>query len=159
YRQAIGMPRSVTESMLAAAYFKRVPTADQKTNLEQWLSGHRDGFFTVTPRRKQLARVAPFDRFEEREDSLLAKDRGWFGWLYGLLCAFVHARPAHADANGIVLETTNGGMWRSNGPVYVPRAFEFWEALYFDTMLLALLLAGLSDERLPRLEQPNAVPF
>jgi hypothetical protein len=159
YRQAIGVLRSITESMLAAAYFKRVPVADQKTNLEQWLSGHKDGLFAVGPRRKQLARVAPFDRFEERDASFLSRDDGWFAWLYGLLCAFVHARPAHADANGIVLYTTNGGMWSSNGPIYVARAFEFWEVLYFDAMLLALFLAGLSDERLPRLERPNDVPF
>jgi hypothetical protein len=156
YRQSIGVLRSVLESMLAAVYFKKL--SGKQDELTQWLNGHEDGRFQVGRARKELVLIDPLRRFESAQDSLLGQG-GWYPWLYGLLCAFVHGRPAHAEHGGTVLATTNSDMWQSNGPIYVPQAYDFWELNFFDAMLLSMLLAGLSDERLVNLERPQVTPF
>jgi hypothetical protein len=155
YRQSIGTLRSVVESMLAAVYFKRFGDPE---GLEAWLGGHEERRFGIGSARQRLRTLTPFNTFGEDEESLLG-DEGWLSWLYGLLSAFVHGRPTHVDESGVVLATTNAGIWQSNGPIYVPRAFEFWETLFVDTMLLALLLAGLSDERIAAPKEPYDVGF
>jgi hypothetical protein len=149
YRQAIGGLRSVLETTLAGLYFKVQPN---DAVLDKWLEGAEDRPFPTTTTRRTLSRTEPFCSLGKGDEAFLA-DNGWFASLYALLCAFIHGRPAHTNRDGISIETTNGGMWRSNGPVYVQQAFAFWSALYFDTMLLGALLCGLADQRL--VEQPG----
>lgn len=155
YRQAIGTLRAVSEAMLGAAYLKK--RADPAAHAA-WINGKTEGRVIVRRYRTELAGVDPYARFEQHDDSLFG-DKGWFAWLYEIQSAFVHGRPAHASSAGVTLDTTNAGMWQSNGPIYEPRAFEFWATMFFDTMLLAVLLAGLSDEALVMVLKPSAIPF
>ncbi len=153
YRQAIGSLRPALEAMLAALHFGVHP--DGRT-LEQWLEGHEDGRFSSGRVRPQLAREVPFSRFERSGRALLA-DGGWYSWLYAILSAFLHGRPAFTDQAGGRIETTNAGLWASNGPIYSSDAFELWARVFFDALLLSALLAGLAEERLVRRESPHDI--
>lgn len=155
YRQAIGTLRPALEAMLAAAYFKVLPNQRAFAN---WRQGNQAGRLWIKTVRRKLVRCEPFPRFESPNDELLA-DGGWFAWLYGILSEFLHGRPAHTDEAGTRIETTNGGMWNSNGPIYAKDAFVLWSRLYFNTLLLSVLLAGLADERLVRLPKPHDIAY
>jgi hypothetical protein len=155
YRQSIGTLRAVLEAMLAAAYLKK--RTDPSANAA-WMNGEFEGRVIVGQYRRKLAETDPYSRFELEDHSLFG-DKGWFAWLYEMLSAFLHGRPTLATTGGIMLETTNAGMWQSNGPLYKARAFEFWAMLFFDSMLLAALLAGLSDEALVKVAHPSGISF
>ncbi|MFZ1155357.1 MAG: hypothetical protein WAN93_10680 [Solirubrobacteraceae bacterium] len=155
YRQSIGTLRPALEAMLAAVYFKVLPNKRSFTN---WQHGNQAGRLWIKTVRRKLAQCDPFPRFEESGDELLA-DGGWVVWLYGILSEFLHGRPAHTDDAGKRIETTNGGMWNSNGPIYAEDAFVLWSRLYFNTLLLAVLLAGLADPRLVRVTKPNDITY
>jgi hypothetical protein len=43
----------------------------------------------------------------------------------------------------------------SNGPIYRDDVFEFWERLYFNSLLLSAPFAGLADTRLTTLATPT----
>jgi hypothetical protein len=45
--------------------------------------------------------------------ALIFKPKGWLETLYEALCAYTHSRPDSSD----------GEMWRSNGPIYVGAVF------------------------------------
>lgn len=156
YRQAIGMLRAPVEAMLAAADFSARPDPQR---LAQWLQGREEGRISVPKVRRALRKLEPYVRFEQEADSRLLGDDGWLTWLYGVLCAFVHGRPALTDAMGTSIETTNGGMWQSNGPVYAPRAFTFWSTLYFDSLLACALLAGLTEPRIIAVAEPSDIGY
>jgi hypothetical protein len=141
--------------MLAAAYLKKRPDPEAHA---AWMNGSFEGRVIVGRYRRDLAGTDPYSRFEREDDSLLG-DEGWFAWLYETLSAFVHGRPAHLATGGVTLETTNAGIWQSNGPLYKPRPFEFWATLFFDSLLLAALLAGMSDEALVKVAHPSVISF
>ena len=122
------------------------------------VGGERAGRLFVSRIRHTLDKQQPFSDFGEPGQTLMA-DGGWFAWLYGILSAFLHGRPAHTDEGSIRIETTNGGMWGSNGPVYAEQPFVLWSRLYFNALLLSVLLAGLADPRLVRAEEPSDVPY
>jgi hypothetical protein len=155
YRQAIGSLRPALEAMLAAVYFTAHPDHDA---VAQWLEGHEDGRFWIRRVRLQLANEEPFCRFERSEGELFA-DGGWFAWLYGILSAYLHGRPAFTDQAGTRLETTNAGLWNSNGPIYSEEAFVLWSRVFFDTLLLSALFVGLADTRIVHLERPSDIPY
>jgi hypothetical protein len=154
YRQAIGTLRAALEGMLAALYFSVTP--DQAAS-DEWLAGTNEGRVWVRKVRLKLRESEPFSRFEQEVEWPLLADAGWFAWLYETLSAFVHGRPAHTDKSGRRMETTNSGLWESNGPIYHDGAFEFWARLYFNSTLLSTLLAGLANPKLTTLAQPTGL--
>jgi len=153
YRQAIGTLRAVLESMLAAL---DLSVRNEPAAVSAWLEGAHDGMFWTSRVRRRLSNLEPFSQFRTEEDSLFA-DAGWFAWLYEVLCAFVHGRPAHTNAAGRRIETTNGGLWQSNGPIYVDDVFDMWARLFFNTMLISALMAGLSRPALVALSTPTGL--
>jgi hypothetical protein len=155
YRQALGTLRPAVEAMLAAVYFKVLP---DEAAFTKWLEGDHTGRFFVKRVRQKLDKREPFCNFGKPGETLMA-DAGWFAWLYGILSAFLHGRPAHTDETGRRVETTNGGMWEGNGPIYAENAFVLWSRLYFNALLLSVLLAGLADTRLVRHAKPSDVSY
>ncbi|HEV3321491.1 MAG TPA: hypothetical protein VG147_04790 [Solirubrobacteraceae bacterium] len=155
YRQAIGSLRPALEAMLAAVYFS---VHREQDTIDQWLEGHEDARFWIGRVRRQLAAEAPFLQFE-REDGALFADNGWFAWLYGIQSAFLHGRPAFTDQAGTRIETTNAGLWNSNGPIYSHEAFVLWSRVFFNSLLLSALFVGLADSRIVRLSKPNDVSY
>lgn len=154
YRQAIGTLRAALEGMLAALHF--CVASDQEAT-DEWLAGTDEGRVWVRKVRLKLRTMEPFVGFEQEVEWPLFADGGWFAWLYELLSAFVHGRPAHTDKAGRRMETTNGGLWQSNGPIYHDGAFEFWARLYFNATLLSALMAGLANPKLTALAKPTGL--
>lgn len=66
----------------------------------------------------------------------------WIGDLYGRLSEYAHARPGR---------TALGDIWRSNGPIYVPRAIHAVHLMFVETFRAGCILAclGLPSLRLP----------
>lgn len=149
YRQALGTLRAALESLLAALDFS---VRDDPSAVAAWLEGSDEGRFWASRVRRRLAQLEPFRSFRTEEDSLFGEP-GWFAWLYDLLCAFVHGRPAHTVAAGHRIDTTNGGLWDSNGPLYVGGVFDMWARLFFDVMLMSALMVALARPALTQLEQ------
>jgi hypothetical protein len=154
YRQAIGTLRAALEGMPAALHFSVV--SDQAA-IDEWLAGTDEGRLWVRKVRLKLSESEPFAQFEQQVNWPLFADGGWFAWLYETLSAFVHGRPAHTSKSGRRMETTNGGLWGSNGPIYHDGAFEFWARLYFNAILLSALLAGLAKPELTTLAKPSSL--
>lgn len=154
YRQAIGTLRAALEGMLAALDFS---VASDVGAIDEWLAGTDEGRVWVRKVRLKLSTREPFSGFEQQVEWPMFADGGWFAWLYETLSAFVHGRPAHTDKSGHRMETTNGGLWQSNGPIYHDGAFEFWARLYFNSLLLSALMAGLANPRLTKLAKPTGL--
>ena len=68
--------------------------------------------------------------------------------------------PALLMEEGHQIPTSNVGLWGgSNGPVYEPRSVRLWSAFFFDIALLCLLLVGLAEDRILKLEKPEEIGF
>jgi hypothetical protein len=152
YRQAIGTLRAVLESLLAALDFS---IRDDPSAVSHWLEGAYEGMFWTSRVRRRLSKLEPFSSFTSDEWSLFA-DSGWFAWLYDLLCAFVHGRPAHTTVDGNRIETTNGGLWQSNGPIYVTGVFDMWSRISSTRCSSARSWSALRARRSPRSRHPPA---
>ena len=155
YRQAIGGLRLVVEGMLTGAYFRALP--DEK-HYEEWIDGRREGQVWMRDIREELAAVSPYSELDKPDGALVGRD-GWINDLYQRLSAYSHGRPFYTDDAGNKVPTTNVEMWQSNGPVYEPRAFSLWSRFFMDSVLLAVLLAGLAEPGLADLKQPEDIPY
>jgi hypothetical protein len=62
--------------------------------------------------------------------ALMLKPNGWLEVLYQELCAYTHSRPDSSD----------GEMWRSNGPIYVTAAFNLVFQLQASTYAASYVL-------------------
>ena len=58
--------------------------------------------------------------------------------LFRELCDFTHGGPTF----------TNADIWQSNGPIFVPNAFEKWAVAFIKTYALAILEAKLAEPKL-----------
>jgi hypothetical protein len=141
--------------MLAGLLFAVHPNEEE---MSQWLGGHEEGRFGVRRARLRLAKDKRFSRFEGRDEELFA-DGGWFAWLYGILSAFLHGRPAFTDQAGTRIETTNTGLWNSNGPIYSEEAFVLWARIFFNSLLLSALFVGLADARIVHFTKPSDISY
>lgn len=111
--------------------------------------------------RPKLASVHPYSRFEDSQEEVpfLGK-RGWVNFLYQRLNTFSHGRPQYTDEDGRRIPTDNVGLWGgSNGPVYERRSVRLWSVFYFDVGLLCLLLIGLAEPGILRIEKPTELPY
>jgi hypothetical protein len=80
------------------------------------------------------------------QESILFKQDGWISALYAELCSFVHVRP----------DSTDGAIWRSNGPIYGPDGFHACVDLLTRTYAAAYLFCKISR---PDLQVPEASKF
>jgi len=68
-------------------------------------------------------------------------------------------KPLIAE-DGSTVPTTNIGLWGgSNGPVYEPKSVRLWSAYFLDVSLLCVLLVGLADPRIVKIETPTEAPY
>jgi hypothetical protein len=77
---------------------------------------------------------------------LIFKPNGWVEALYNELCAYTHSRP----------DSTDGEMWRSNGPIYVTAAFNLVFKLQASTYATCYVLAKVGR---PHLVLPSDSKF
>jgi hypothetical protein len=158
YRQAIAGLRPAMEATMAGAYFRAFPNLSKFT---KWADGHEGGELWMREMRRALVGVAPYARFEgSANDAAFLGKSGWVNLLYQRLSTFSHGRPQYTDEDGNRVPTDNVGLWGgSNGPVYEPRSVRLWSAFYFDVGLISLLLTGLAEPRVLRVERPNDLPY
>ena len=149
YRQAIGCLRNMVELVLFGTHCQM---AQDTTLFEQWLAGQYENSFGGTcTLLLQYAPVQALNAFLRSTVNDAIIDRrnapqsgGWARRLYAELCGYSHSRP----------NATNVGLWRSNGPIYVPRAFMITASLYAETLAFCYLLIKLVR---PSLTLPKAV--
>lgn len=139
YRQSIGCLRNLIELVMFGVYCQLVQDIER---YKQWQAGqHENSFGESCTRLLQLAPVEALNRFLRSAINDTIIDRrnapqsgGWARRLYAELCEYSHSRP----------NATNVGLWRSNGPIYVPRAFMITASLYAETLAFCYLLIKLA---------------
>ena len=149
YRQAIGCLRNIVELVLFGTHCQM---AQDTIIFEQWKAGQYENSFGGTcTLLLQHAPVQALNTFLRSivNDTIINRRNapqsgGWARRLYAELCEYSHS---HSNA-------TNVGLWRSNGPIYVPRAFMITASLYAETLAFCYLLIKLAH---PSLKLPEEV--
>ena len=78
-------------------------------------------------------------------DQKTAKSQGGFvRRAFSAISEYSHSRPGHTD----------GDFWESNGPIYVPAAFNYVAGIHFETIALSYVLAMLAK---PKMRIPPAI--
>jgi hypothetical protein len=144
YRQATAALRNALEGMAHAA---RYAVQNDPAKYRSWRNGTADepkfgNSIDIIGQHPAVAatngRLAAPGLFGTRQVP------GVFRNLYAGLCRYAHSQPGY----------TNGDIWRSNGPVFVPRAFtQFWLD-YCDTLLACYVLLKIGY---PSLVLPDGV--
>ena len=156
YRQAIASLRTAMEAVLTGAYFRLFP---EPSKFQLWADGYREGQIWMKTIRHDLKQREPYSQFEKGEHPFLGKG-GWVEFLYSRLSEFSHGRPFYMDEDGHQIPTSNVGLWGgSNGPVYEPRSVRLWSTFFSDIALLCLLLVGLAEGQIRKLEKPEEIGF
>jgi hypothetical protein len=152
YRQAVGCLRNILELIVFGTYCQ---LANRQSAFEDWSAGQsKTSFRAACNQLAALATAQDLNTYlhETFQDSLIVllkgtaitKDGGWVQRLYAELCDYSHSRP----------KATNVGLWRSNGPIYVPGSFSLTASLYCDTVASCYLLIKLAR---PSLKLPEEV--
>ncbi len=149
YRQSIGCLRNLIELVMLGVYCQ---LAQDVACYVQWQAGqHENSFGECCTRLLKLVPVEELNRFLRSAvgDTLLDRKNtpqsgGWARRLYAELCEYSHSRP----------NATNVGLWHSNGPIYVPKAFMITASLYVETLAFCYLLIKIAR---PSLTLPEVV--
>lgn len=143
YRLAHASLRSALENMVIGLCLELSPDA---AAFEQWACGETEIMFGSAVDHvaqhgtiKSLERVVKaatgdnLFRPERRKDGSLLNAGGFVRRLIKELHRYTHAAPGHTD----------GEIWCSNGPIFVPEAFAAWTYTFLATYAVALLAVEL----------------
>lgn len=110
---------------------------------EDYKRGRRCNFAALARSVASHARVSVVETglHAKVNDDLFGKG-GLVLRLWGDLSRSAHARPGATDAD----------EWESNGPIFVPEAFEGWAECYFTVYAVAVLECRLAQPRLNELD-------
>ncbi len=145
YRVSASCLRNALEISIYALYFQ---FSDQHDEFDLWLKNHGDKRFNKIKSFgnvcNQLNNRKEFKELNNAVDEefgfslfnqkIREKSQGTVRQLHDHLSKFVHSRP----------EYTHGKMWKSNGPVYAPKIFNYISELYLDTFILIYIFIKLS---------------
>ena len=126
YRSSISNLRSVIDVIAVGTVGKLSPKDDA---YQKWTEGKSGSSLNFLNLRSRLSKVCV-----KREERALFKQNGWISGLYEELCSFVHARP----------DSTDGAIWRSNGPIYVTAGFHAAVSLLTATYATAYLFCKIA---------------
>jgi hypothetical protein len=140
YRQATSALRNALEVMTHAIRFA---VRTDNAGFQSWRSGSADPpkFGNSVDLIGRSPAVAEIDASLGGTGIFGNNPPGVLRALYADVCRYAHSRPGH----------TNADIWRSNGPVFIGRAFtQFWLD-FCDALLMCyvLLKIGYPDLRLP----------
>jgi hypothetical protein len=143
YRQAIGCLRNMVELVLLGTHCQM---AQDTAIFEQWHAGQYENSFggtcTLLLQHTPVQALNAFLRSTVNDTIINRRSApqsgGWARRLYAELCEYSHSRP----------NATNVGLWRSNGPIYVPHAFMTTASLYAETLAFCYLLIKLAHPSL-----------
>jgi hypothetical protein len=138
YRSAISNLRSVIDVVAVGTLGKLSPKDDA---YQKWTEGKSGSSLNFLNLRSRLSKVCV-----KPEERTLFKQDGWISALYEELCSFVHARP----------DSTDGAIWRSNGPIYVRAGFHIAVRLLTATYATAYLFCKIAR---PDLQMPETSKF
>jgi hypothetical protein len=148
YRQAIGCLRNILE---LTAFGALCQLRQDRPRFERWRRGEEIHFGEVCTQLQGLPPIQALNAalLAQVNDTFLERRQGphtggWARRLYATLCASSHSRPS----------ATNVGLWASNGPVYVPAAFDLAATLCSETLALCYILIKLAR---PQLVLPDAM--
>ena len=138
YRSSLSNLRSVIDVVAVGTLGKLSPKDDA---YQKWTEGKSGSSLNFLNLRSRLSKVCV-----KPEERALFKQDGWISALYEELCSFVHARP----------NSTDGAIWRSNGPIYVPAGFHTAVSLLTATYATAYLFCKIAR---PDLHMPATSKF
>jgi hypothetical protein len=147
YRFSIAGMRNVLELMAIGCW---VQVCGEKQRFKDWRKGNV--VLSLGQACDGLTRgAAALDAHLKSSvnDSLFAQktaatDGGFVRRAFSGISEYSHSRPGHTD----------GDMWESNGPIYVPTAFQHVTWIHFETIALSFVLALLAK---PKMEIPQAI--
>lgn len=113
YRQALGCLRNALETMTHAA---RYAACDRVEEFAQWRKGDAEPKFSASRATLLSSQAGSGIELAVAPGSIFGtlQSDGWLAGLYRRLCAYAHSQAGYNNAD----------FWESNGPVYVPRAYE-----------------------------------
>jgi len=138
YRSSLSNLRSVIDVVAVGTLGKLSPKDDA---YQKWTEGKSGSSLNFLNLRSRLSKICV-----KPEERALFKQDGWISALYEELCSFVHARP----------DSTDGAIWRSNGPIYVPAGFHTAVSLLTATYATAYLFCKIAR---PDLHMPVTSKF
>jgi hypothetical protein len=138
YRSSRSNLRSAIDIVAVGALGKLSPKDDA---YEKWTEGRSGSSLNFLNLRARLSKLCV-----KPEERVLFKQDEWISTLYEELCRFVHARPDSSD----------GAIWRSNGPIYVCEGFHDSMDLLAATYGAAYVLSKIAR---PDLQMPETSKF
>lgn len=143
YKQCIASLRSALETMVIASECT-INAADERWTA--WQGGDEIRFADSCKQFVAVPEIAAIEQSmrEQYFASLLPNvadpslGQVWTRNLYGRLSQFSHARG----------DSTNGGIWQSNGPIYSEEGMRLAYHSYIETFALSAILAALASKAL-----------
>ena len=142
YRQAFGTLRTAVELMIVTARFSLFEGIDA---LRAWRYDAASALHIrpVTDLDRLASHTAIQKLNSAMGERVLAKGtgrqrEGWVWDVFQRLSKFTHVTPGYTD----------GDLWRSNGPVWVPTAFAMYVVMMREVLAIAALLARVADPEL-----------
>lgn len=140
YRLAFASLRAAIENLVVGLQFE---LADDRSQFEDWLSGAEFGLgwaadhvvshVIVRDLEQALKAAIGDDLFHQRRPTVGDQGglvRRWFR----NLSRYAHGAPDHNDAD----------IWQSNGPIFVPDAFDRWMQAFLVTYAVGVLVCYLA---------------
>jgi hypothetical protein len=138
YRSSLSNLRSAIDVVGVGTLGKLSP---KDNAYQKWTEGKSGSSLNFLNLRSRLSKVCA-----KPEERALFKQDGWISARYEELCGFVHARP----------DSTDGAIWRSNGPIYVRAGFHIAVRLLTATYATAYLFCKIAR---PELQMPETSKF
>jgi len=147
YRLAFSSLRNILEQMTIGLHLE---LTDNQKIFSDWVSGDRELRFgwatdnvshhsSVYNLERHLANMTGDNLFQQKTQK---KRAGFARRLYSELSQFTHGGPAF----------TNADLWDgSNGPIFVPKAFEKWSATFAKAYALGVLEVKLAQPKIKAL--------
>jgi hypothetical protein len=149
YRQAFATLRSAIEVMIVTARFALFEGLDA---LRSWR--YEDVPVAAIRPVMDLDRLAGLDTVTQLNVAMAPRvfangagtqREGWVWETFQVLSKYAHVTPGYTD----------GELWRSNGPVWVPSAFVLYVAMLREVLAISALLGRLADPELNRPGNPG----
>lgn len=148
YRAAFSALRNVVENMAIGLHLQ---LSGDQTRYEAWLAGDELGFGwavrlihkskPIHELEAHLAAATGDNFFRQRKQNSVHDPGGFTRRLFDRLSKYTHGAPGF----------TNGDMWASNGPVFVPKSFRGWATAFIQAYCFCLVACRLGQPTLRNL--------
>jgi hypothetical protein len=146
YREGMSSMRNVLESLTKGSYLQFL---NNPSKFQQWLNGDIEISFGeasdsllkyIKPFENQLRKSLNDDLYSQKTKTTSG---GLIRRLHRELCPYTHGAPGN----------TNLDIWQSNGPIYVPDAFNKFKIIFIKAYIIGFILTILTFPKLMEIEQ------